>query len=117
MSASHPKPAPARAARRRFGLARLLRWCLAAAIGLWLAMALCLAGLGWIDPPFTAVQAQRRIQAKLSGKAYQKRYSFAPLDRIAPEFQHAVVAAEDSRFYQHRGFDWAEIRNAMDDED
>jgi monofunctional biosynthetic peptidoglycan transglycosylase len=117
MSASRPQPAPAPAVRRRFGAPRLIRWCLAAAIGLWLAAALCLAGLRWIDPPLTAVQAQRRIQAKLSGKAYQRRYSFAPLDRIAPEFQRAVVAAEDARFYQHHGFDWTEIRNAMDDED
>jgi len=117
MSASHPKPARVSAARRRFGLVRLVRWGLAAAIGLWLSAALLLAGLRWIDPPFTAVQAQRRIQAKLSGIAYQKRYSFTPIERIAPEFQRAVVAAEDARFYQHRGFDWTEIRNAIDDED
>jgi monofunctional biosynthetic peptidoglycan transglycosylase len=26
------------------------------------------------------------------------------------------VAAEDARFYQHRGFDWREIRNAMEDD-
>jgi monofunctional biosynthetic peptidoglycan transglycosylase len=117
MSASDPKAAPARGSRRRFGTVRVLRWGQAAAIGFWLSAAAYLAGLRWVDPPFTAVQAQRRIQAKLSGKAYQKRYSFAPIERIAPEFQHAVVAAEDARFYQHRGFDWTEIRNAMDDED
>src|SRR5438045_3861716 len=98
MSASHPEPAPVRVGRRRFGLFRLIRWCAAAAIGLWFLAALCLVGLRWIDPPFTAVQAQRRVQAMMSGKAYQKRYAFAALDRISPELPHAVVAAEDTRF-------------------
>lgn len=80
-------------------------------------MALSLAALRWIDPPTTAVQAQRRIQAAIGRKAYQKRYAFTPLDRISPELQRAVVAAEDARFYQHRGFDWAEIRHAIEEDD
>jgi len=29
-----------------------------------------------------------------------------PLGQISPDFQHAVIAAEDARFYQHHGFDW-----------
>ena len=41
---------------------------------------------------------------------------FVPLERVSPELQHAVVAAEDARFYQHHGFDWHEIRNAVEDD-
>jgi monofunctional biosynthetic peptidoglycan transglycosylase len=41
---------------------------------------------------------------------------FVPLERVAPAFQRAVVAAEDARFYQHHGFDWREIRNAVEDD-
>jgi monofunctional biosynthetic peptidoglycan transglycosylase len=85
-------------------------------LGAWLAAVFALVALRWIAPPFTAVQAERRIQALLQGKAYHKRYAFVPLARVSPELQHAVVAAEDARFYRHHGFDWVEIRNAVEDD-
>jgi monofunctional biosynthetic peptidoglycan transglycosylase len=84
--------------------------------GAWLAAALSLVALRWVSPPFTAVQAERRMQAEWERKPYHKRYTFVPLDRISPELQHAVVAAEDARFYKHHGFDWVEIRNAVEDD-
>ena len=37
-----------------------------------------------------------------------------PLARIAPELQHAVIAAEDGRFYQHHGIDWKEVQKVVD---
>ncbi len=75
-----------------------------------------LVALRWLAPPFTAVQVQRRLQAWMAGKPYHQRYVFLPLARISPELQHAVVAAEDARFYQHHGFDWHEIQSAVDDD-
>ena len=84
------------------------------AFALWALAAVCLLSLRWIDPPFTAVQAERRVQAWIHKKPYHKRYAFAGLDRIAPDLQHAVVAAEDARFYQHHGFDWHEINAAIE---
>ncbi len=39
-----------------------------------------------------------------------------PLAGIAPSLQHAVVAAEDARFYRHHGIDWHEVQDALDDE-
>ena len=62
--------------------------------------------LRWIDPPTTAVQIERH--------AYPKRYSFVALAQISPHLQHAVVAAEDARFFHHHGFDWKEIGNAVE---
>ncbi len=41
---------------------------------------------------------------------------FVPLARISPDFQHAVIAAEDARFYRHHGFDWTEVEHAVDEE-
>jgi len=82
----------------------------------WLLAALMLVGLRWIDPPTTAVQAERRMQAWMHGKPYRKRFEFVPLDEISPQLQHAVVAAEDARFYQHHGFDWHEIQIAADED-
>jgi monofunctional biosynthetic peptidoglycan transglycosylase len=83
---------------------------------LWITAALALLILRWVPPPFTAVHVQRRIQAAVQDKPYQKRYTFVPIERISPEFQHAVVAAEDASFYRHHGFDWRQIQHAVEDD-
>ena len=83
---------------------------------LWTLAALTLVTARWIDPPTTAVHMQRRLQAWIHGTPYQKRYRFIPINQISPDLQHAVVAAEDSRFYQHHGFDWHEIQIAAEDD-
>jgi len=83
---------------------------------LWLLAALSLVALKWIDPPTTMVHMQRHFQAWISGKPYHVRYQFVPIKQISPDFQHAVVAAEDARFYQHHGFDWHEIQIAAEDD-
>ncbi len=87
-----------------------------AALLLWSSAALLLVAARWIDPPTTAVHVQRRFQAWIHRKPYQKRFEFVPLDRISPDLQHAVIAAEDARFYQHHGFDWHEIQIAAEDD-
>jgi len=94
----------------------LLRWLILGAISLWSLAVLFLVAARWIDPPTTALQAQRREEAWLHRKPYQKRYKFVPLVQISPELQHAVIAAEDARFYDHHGFDWHEIQIAAADD-
>jgi monofunctional biosynthetic peptidoglycan transglycosylase len=88
----------------------------AAALVFWLAAALLLVATRWIDPPTTAVQIERRIQAWVHDKPYQKRYQFVPLNQISPNLQHAVIAAEDGRFFQHQGFDWHEMHIAAEED-
>ena len=77
---------------------------------LWSLATLLLVGARWIDPPTTAVHIQRRLQAWIHRTPYRERYNFIPLSQISPDLQHAVVAAEDARFYQHHGFDWHAIQ-------
>ncbi len=83
---------------------------------LWLLAVLLLLSARWIDPPTTAVHIQRRVQAWVNHTPYRKRYRFIPLSQISPNLQHAVIAAEDARFYQHHGFDWHEIQIAADED-
>jgi monofunctional glycosyltransferase len=92
----------------------LVRWLVISVAGLWLLAALLLVSARWIDPPTTAVQAQRRFQSWVDQTPYRKRYNFIPLSQVSPNLQHAVIAAEDARFYQHHGFDWHEIQIAAD---
>jgi monofunctional biosynthetic peptidoglycan transglycosylase len=70
----------------------------------------------WIDPPTTAVHIERRVQAWIHHKPYRERYNFIPLSQISPHLQHAVISAEDARFYQHHGFDWRAIQIAAQDD-
>jgi monofunctional biosynthetic peptidoglycan transglycosylase len=81
-------------------------------VGLWSLAALTLVAARWIDPPTTALHIERRVQAWVHHKPYRERCKFIPLSQISPNFQHAVVAAEDARFYQHHGFDWQELQIA-----
>ena len=94
----------------------MLKALAACAAGLWLLGALLLVALKWIDPPTTAVQMERRLEAWMHSRPYRKRYQFVSLGQISPNLQHAFVAAEDARFYQHHGFDWQAMEIAAEDD-
>jgi monofunctional biosynthetic peptidoglycan transglycosylase len=94
----------------------LIRWLGIGVVFLWSLAALMLVAARWIDPPTTAVHIQRRVQAWVHGTPYHERYKFIPLSQISRDLQHAVIAAEDARFYQHHGFDWNEIQIAAEDD-
>ena len=93
-----------------------VRWLAISVASLWVLAALLLVVARWIDPPTTAVQTQRHLQAWIHNTPCRKRYDFVPLSQISPNLQHAVIAAEDGRFYQHHGFDWHEIQIAADED-
>ncbi|MGD0735803.1 MAG: monofunctional biosynthetic peptidoglycan transglycosylase [Terracidiphilus sp.] len=85
-------------------------------LAIWSLAALTLVAAKWIDPPTTAVHIERHLQAFIHGKPYRERYEFVPLSQISPNLQHAVIAAEDARFYQHHGFDWQAMEIAAEDD-
>ena len=62
-------------------------------------------------PRETAFMAMRRHQG--DGDGPERRYQPVKLDQIAPVMRRAAVAAEDMRFYEHGGIDYAELRKAM----
>jgi monofunctional biosynthetic peptidoglycan transglycosylase len=59
---------------------------------------------------------ERRLQAWIHHRPYHERYKFVPLSQISPDFQRAVIAAEDARFYQHHGLDWHAMQIAAEDD-
>jgi monofunctional glycosyltransferase len=101
---------------RKGSLRSFVRWLVIGVALLWLFAALILLAARWIDPPTTAVHIQRRLQAWTRHAPYHERYQFIPLSQISPDLQHAVIAAEDARFYQHHGFDWQQIQIAAEDD-
>ena len=107
---------PAKTPQRKISLRSFVRWLGLTLALLWSLTALTLVAARWIDPPTTAVHVQRRLQAWIHHKPYSPRYTFIPLSQISPNLQHAVIAAEDARFYQHHGFDWHAIDTAARDD-
>ena len=101
---------------RKHFLRLLLRLLVAVVLMVWSLAALLLVAARWIDPPTTAVHIERRVQSWIHGTPYQERYKFVPLSQISPDLQHAVIAAEDARFYQHHGFDWHQIQIAAEED-
>lgn len=107
--------------RKSRSASRLRRWTravvvgvLVIAFGLYAACAALIFLLRWINPPTTAVQIERRVEAALKHRSYRKRSEFVPLARISPNLQHAVISAEDGRFRVHHGFDWVEMHKVLE---
>jgi len=69
----------------------------------------------FLPPPASAMMVKRWFDAQAEGRPFDLNYHWVPRDRIARSMRAAVVASEDQRFYVHRGFDWKELRNAVDD--
>jgi monofunctional glycosyltransferase len=63
-------------------------------------------------PPLTMVRLQHAVGSVLDQRRPRQRQTWIPLDALPVHVPRAVVAAEDSRFYTHRGFDLEEMRAA-----
>jgi len=94
----------------RLWLRRAIRW-IALGIAAWYALsAVAILCLRWINPRTTAVQIQRRHRsANCTSAVYQAVSVRSAKPAFSPDLQHAVIAAEDGRFWQHHGFDWQEV--------
>ena len=82
----------------------------------YLLCALLIVSYRWVNPPTTDVQLQRSIEAWWNGDdTYETTYLPVPLAAIESNLELAVVAAEDTRFFQHNGIDWEAIGEAIED--
>lgn len=66
-------------------------------------------------PGESALMRIRARQAHEEDREWAPRHEWVPLERISPHLGRAVVVAEDSRFHDHAGFDWEQIRRAWED--
>ena len=56
----------------------------------------------------------RAEQAKQKGQRARRLWKRVPLSRISPYLIQAVLIAEDDKFFEHEGFDWESMRNALE---
>ncbi len=104
-------------ARRRKGrLARLGRLLLLG-LAAWAALTVAVVvALRWVNPPTTAFMLRDRAGALLTRESgYEFRHEWRDWEQISKYVPLAVVASEDQRFPQHRGFDFAQIEKALAD--
>ncbi len=94
---------------------RLLKLLLIVFFGYYVLCVLLLVAYRFVMPPTTGVQAQRRVEALVSGREYSKQREHVRWNALPAHVPRAVVAAEDGRFWDHRGFDWEEMRIARRD--
>jgi monofunctional biosynthetic peptidoglycan transglycosylase len=87
-------------------LAALIAWHLYVAATIW----------WWRDhaPRETAFMASRMQELRAKNPRAELRYRFVPYERIATSLKRAMIAAEDSRFVEHEGFDWDGIQLALE---
>ncbi|WP_343520736.1 monofunctional biosynthetic peptidoglycan transglycosylase [Sphingomonas sp.] len=92
--------------RRSWGR-RLIVWAGKALLIFVFGSLLLVALFRFVPPPFTLTMAGDLV----SGHGVTK--SWVPLDRIDPDMARAAIAAEDSSFCTHGGFDYDSIAAAM----
>ncbi len=92
---------------------RLIKWAFWGATAAFVGSVSLVLLLRFINPPISAIQVQRLIEAKFEGKPFQARRAWADLENMAPCVGLAVIAAEDQNFTDHSGFDWEAIQKAM----
>jgi len=81
-------------------------------------LGVCIAALALYAgtfPPTTGVQLQRQAEDLFARSAPEPRYTPRPLSELSPALPHAVVAGEDSRFFQHNGIDWKAVGEAIEE--
>ncbi len=102
MSDETPDEAPPK--KRRGLLGRLVFW--AAMVVLVLPVG-CTAVYAVVPPPVTVLMVQRLFEGQGLSRTW------VPMRRISPQLSYAVIAAEDARFCEHRGFDFEAMKKAL----
>jgi len=96
--------------RRRGPLARRILRTAVLVLGLLVALLLLLILLlRWVDPPYSMYM----LSPASGPSAPSLRHTWQPIHALPLHVPLAVIAAEDQRFPQHRGFDWQSMREAL----
>ncbi|UYF99059.1 MULTISPECIES: monofunctional biosynthetic peptidoglycan transglycosylase [unclassified Halomonas] len=65
-----------------------------------------------VPPPGSMVMVERKIQSIIAGEPITITHQWRSFDELSSNAKLAVIAAEDQRFPEHRGFDFVELKRA-----
>ena len=68
--------------------------------------------LKWVPVWYTPLMLKRSIEFR-KVEEFHTRQRWVPLERVSPELIQAVIASEDNRFCEHKGFDWTEMKKML----
>ena len=68
-------------------------------------------------PLYRVVNPVSTLMVWRSAHGMRVERTFVPIGRMAPALPSTVIAAEDGRYCRHRGIDWDEIRERIEDVD
>ncbi len=98
---------------RRSWTARALRAVLVGLFASVVLSVLVVVLLRWINPRISAFMVEATLSAWLERERdYELRHQWVDLQQISPNLALAVVASEDQKFPEHRGFDVEAIEKA-----
>lgn len=69
----------------------------------------------YVPVPMTPLMVRNALAAAFKGEPTTFYHDWVPMEEMSPHLASAVIASEDQRFYQHSGFDWKEIGNAIEE--
>ena len=69
----------------------------------------------FVPVPLTPLMIIRCAQQVSRGEEIRLKHHWVPLEEMSKYLPVAVMASEDQRFLQHRGFDMIEIQNAVEE--
>lgn len=92
---------------------RLLKWAARLVFGCFLISVFFVAIFTFLPIPATPLMVIRTVEALGEGKDPVWRKDWVSFDEMSPKLISAVIAAEDARFLEHNGFDFAAIDKAI----
>ena len=70
--------------------------------------------LKWVPVMVTPLMISRSLEYR-SDDSFRTQKKWRSYDKISPEMAKAVIASEDNLFTEHKGFDWNEMKKAIDE--
>lgn len=88
---------------------RFLKWFILGAF----AFSILLVGVyRFVPVPVTPLMVIRYVQQTVKGEKARIRHRWVPEEKISDNLKRAVIASEDQLFFEHRGFDFNQIKKA-----
>ncbi|MDR2887765.1 MAG: monofunctional biosynthetic peptidoglycan transglycosylase [Bacteroidales bacterium] len=88
----------------------IIRWMGIVLLAAMLVSIVTVVAFRYINPPVTPLIISRSID----GIKNRGKMTWVSYENISQHMVNAVVASEDNRFVEHRGFDFAEVRKAYE---
>ena len=89
---------------------RIIRWIVLLFFG---STILSVFAYKWLPVYVTPLMVIRCVQQVRCGETIRPRHHWVPMEEMSIYMPVAVMASEDQRFLEHRGFDLVEIENAI----